>query len=218
MTFPMDPADGPAPSRPATPAQAWDELARGNRRFVTGTRAHPNQDVEHRTTLVEGQRPFAVCFGCADSRVAAEMVFDQGLGDLFVVRTAGHVVDDAVLGSIEFAVAVLQIPLIVVLGHDSCGAVGAAVASVDGRLRPQGYLRDLVERITPSVLAARRAGLTQDDQVESEHIRATIQLLRDRSRVVAQAVDEARLGIVGAQYALSDGQVSPVVSVGAVPA
>lgn len=94
---------------------------------MLGDAAHPNQDVHRRATLTSGQRPFALIFGCADSRVAAEIIFDRGLGDLFVVRTAGHVADNAVLGSIEFGVEVLEIPLVIVLGHDSCGAVRATM-------------------------------------------------------------------------------------------
>lgn len=204
--------------RPSTPAQAWAELLSGNERFVRGERAHPNQDVEHRASLAGAQKPFAVFFGCADSRVAAELIFDQGLGDLFVVRTAGHVVDTAVLGSVEFAVAVLKIPLIVVLGHDSCGAVKAAIQAVEGAGPPHGYLRDLVERITPSVLVAWRAGRHTHDQVEAEHVKETIQLLTERSRVVADAIEAGTLGIIGAQYALVDGRASVIETIGPVEA
>lgn len=109
------------------PVAAWKALKEGNERFVAGRPQHPSQSVDHRAGLAAGQKPTAVIFGCADSRVAAEIIFDQGLGDTFVVRTAGHVIDSAVLGSIEYAVTVLNVPLIVVLGHDSCGAVNAAL-------------------------------------------------------------------------------------------
>ena len=109
-----------------TPAEAWSALLAGNDRFVRGEMEHPSQGVDRRAALAAAQAPFAVLFGCSDSRVAAEIVFDRGLGDLFVVRTAGHVVDTTVLGSIEYGVQVLGAPLVVVLGHDSCGAVGAA--------------------------------------------------------------------------------------------
>ena len=110
-----------------SPVTAWKALKEGNERFVAGTPEHPSQSIERRSALAKGQKPTAVLFGCADSRVAAEIIFDQGLGDMFVVRTAGHVVDSAVLGSIEYAVTVLDVPLIVVLGHDSCGAVKATL-------------------------------------------------------------------------------------------
>ena len=135
-----------------TPRSAWKALKEGNERFVAGQPAHPSQSVEHRARLAAGQQPNAVVFGCADSRVAAEIIFDQGLGDMFVVRTAGHVIDSAVLGSIEYAVTVLGVPLIVVLGHDSCGAVKATLTALDDGVVPGGYVRDLVERVTPSIL------------------------------------------------------------------
>src|SRR5512144_3399118 len=102
-----------------TPARAWQALREGNARFVAGRREHPNQDVDRRAQLTSGQNPFAVVFGCSDSRVAAEIIFDRGLGDLFVVRTAGHVIGAEVLASIDYGVAVLDAPLVVVLGHDS---------------------------------------------------------------------------------------------------
>lgn len=106
-------------------------LKQGNERFVEGRPEHPSQSIEHRASLAVAQRPTVVLFGCADSRVAAEIIFDQGLGDMFVVRTAGHVIDSAVLGSIEYAVTVLNVPLIAVLGHDSCGAVQATLDALD---------------------------------------------------------------------------------------
>ena len=132
-------------STPPTHAEAYKTLLEGNRRFVGSTREHPNQDADHRTSLVPGQTPFAVLFGCSDSRLAAEIIFDQGLGDLFVVRTAGHVAGPEVLGTIEYGVGPLNAPLVVVLGHDSCGAVTASrQATIDGE-NPQGYIGDLVE-------------------------------------------------------------------------
>ena len=102
--------------------------------------------------------------------MAAELIFDQGLGDMFVVRTAGHVLDSAVLGSIEFAVTVLDVPLIVVLGHDSCGAVKATLAALDDGVLPGGYVRDVVERVAPSILLGRREGLTRVDEFEARHV------------------------------------------------
>ncbi len=113
-------------------------------------------------------------FGCADSRVAAELIFDQGLGDMFVVRTAGQAIDSAVLGSIEFAVTVLDVPLIVVLGHDSCGAVKAASGAIDDGAIPGGFVRDVVERVAPSILMGRRDGLSRVDEFEERHVRETV--------------------------------------------
>ena len=109
-----------------TPAAAWAELRAGNTRFIEDKMEHPSQGFDRREQLKVAQHPFAVVFGCSDSRVAAEIIFDQGLGDVFVVRTAGHVVDTTVIGSIEYGVDVLDTRLVVVLGHDSCGAVAAA--------------------------------------------------------------------------------------------
>ena len=120
-------------SVPTDPDQALRLLLAGNRRFVLGRREHPNQDADRRTAVAPGQRPFAVLFGCSDSRLAAEIIFDRGLGDLFVVRTAGHVVGPEVLGSIEYGIAILDVPLVAVLGHDSCG--GGAAASGDPHAR-----------------------------------------------------------------------------------
>jgi carbonic anhydrase len=208
--------------RPGSPAEAWTELAAGNRRFVEGRHLHPNQDAQTRNELAGGQQPFALIFGCADSRVAAEIIFDQGLGDLFIVRTAGHVVDAGVLGSIEYGVQVLGIPLVGILGHDSCGAVAATVAALDTGTMPGGYLRDLVERVTPSVLAARQAGRDRTDDIEAEHVRQTGLLLLERSLAVADAVAAGRCAIVGLIYDLADGEarivgVSGEIGVAAAP-
>jgi carbonic anhydrase len=206
------------PSPPWTPAEAWAELARGNERFVAGEQGHPNQDAARRDSLTEGQTPIAVFFGCADSRVAAEIIFDRGLGDLFVVRTAGHVIDSGVLGSIEFGVDVLDIPLVVILGHDSCGAVSATVDAVQNGVLPGGFIRDIVERVTPSVLAAQQAGMTTADEIEVEHVRHTLRLLTERSSLVADRIASGRLAVVGAAYALGDGRARIVDSVGLDPA
>jgi carbonic anhydrase len=198
----------------ATPADAWRALLEGNTRFVEG-HLHPTElDHERRARLAEGQRPFALVFGCGDSRVAAEIVFDQGLGHLFVVRTAGHVVDTGVLGSVEFGVDALDIPLVVVLGHDSCGAVGATLAAVASGEMPEGFVRDIVERVTPSVLAAQRLGRTSPDEVGAEHVRQTVRLLVGRSPVLARAVREGRCAVVGLVYRLVEGRVSVVETVG----
>ena len=189
------------------PATVWKALKEGNERFVAGRPAHPSQSVEHRASLADGQRPTAVVFGCADSRVAAEIIFDQGLGDMFVVRTAGHVIDSAVLGSIEYAVTVLGVPLIVVLGHDSCGAVQATLKALDDGVIPRGYVRDLVERVTPSVLTGRRRGLTQVDEFEAHHVRETAAQLLSRSTAILERIPTGDLAIVGVTYHLADGRV-----------
>ncbi len=190
------------------PVTAWKALKEGNERFVAGKPEHPSQSIEHRTALAEGQKPTAVLFGCADSRVAAEIIFDQGLGDMFVVRTAGHVIDSAVLGSIEFAVTVLNVPLIVVLGHDSCGAVKATISALDDGEVPPGYVRDVVERVTPSILLGRREGLTSADEFEARHVTETARQLRARSTAIAERLDEGTLAIACLTYRLADGRAA----------
>ncbi|OBK87520.1 carbonic anhydrase [Mycolicibacter sinensis] len=191
----------------SNPISAWKALKEGNERFVAGEPLHPSQDVARRAELAGGQKPTAVVFGCGDSRVAAEIIFDQGLGDMFVVRTAGHVIDAAVLGSIEFGVAVLDVPLIVVLGHDSCGAVKAALAALDDGAVPGGYLRDIAERVASSILVGRREGLRSIDEFETCHVNETVRQLASRSTVIAEQIEAGTLAIVGATYHLSDGRV-----------
>ncbi|TDW77918.1 carbonic anhydrase [Kribbella pratensis] len=196
------------------PQDAFELLLAGNERFVAGAPEHPNQDATRRAEIAPGQRPFAVLFGCSDSRLAAEIIFDRGLGDLFVVRTAGHVIGPEVLGSIEYGVDVLDCPLVIVLGHDSCGAVAAACAALADGLPPTGYVRDVVERVTPSVLAARAAGRVEPDEILAEHIKHTVDLLLDRSRVLADRVATGDTAVVGLCYRLADGSAQLVAARG----
>ncbi|QJS98940.1 carbonic anhydrase [Streptomyces asoensis] len=197
-----------------TPREAFALLLAGNQRFVAGAPEHPNQDATRRAEIAPAQQPFAVLFGCSDSRLAAEIIFDRGLGDLFVVRTAGHVIGAEVLGSIEYGVDVLGCPLVMVLGHDSCGAVGAACAALEDGMVPAGYVRDVVERVTPSVLAARAAGRVEPEEILAEHIRHTVDLLLDRSRVLAERVAAGQAAVVGLCYRLADGSAQLVASRG----
>ncbi|MFC8302384.1 carbonic anhydrase [Specibacter sp. NPDC057265] len=189
----------------------------GNARFVGSESNHPNQDAARRTSLVTTQHPFAVIFGCSDSRLAAEIIFDLGLGDAFVVRTAGHVIDNTVLGSLEYSVDYLNVPLIVVLGHDSCGAVTATKEAVATGQMPAGFVRDLVERITPSVLTSLRrdqdSGLS--DMIE-EHVKQTAARLVENSPILASAVARQRTAVVGLTYRLSDGRADLVYSNGSI--
>jgi len=134
-----------------TADEARARLLEGNERYATGRAEGPGRDQGRRREQADGQTPLAVVLGCADSRVAPEIVFDQGIGDLFVVRVAGNTaVDDVTLGSIEFAVSVLHCPLVVVLGHENCGAVQAAVHAVVSGERPGGYLAGLIDPILPA--------------------------------------------------------------------
>ncbi|MFE6922191.1 carbonic anhydrase [Nocardia sp. NPDC057663] len=189
-----------------SPVTAWKTLRDGNDRFVEGTLQHPNQGAADRAELTAGQHPSAILFGCGDSRVAAEIIFDRGLGDMFVVRTAGHVVDGSVLGSIEYGVQVLGVPLIVVLGHDSCGAVRATIDALDSGAVPGGFIRSVVERVTPSILLGRREGLTTVDELEARHVEETALLLTQRSSAIAEKIAAGELAIACVTYNLSDGR------------
>ncbi len=208
-----------------TPAQVWREMTEGNERFVRGEPRHPRQDVERRHELTAAQRPRAALFGCSDSRLAAEIIFDEGLGDLFVVRNAGQVISDSVVGSLEYAVEVLEVPLIVVLAHDMCGAVRAAIDST--RLDAPDLPANIWRQIAPIVPAARRvlvrgreSGLTPEavDAVEVglEHLQDTVSELIRSSELISDAIATGRLAIVGANYRLGEGTASPAIIVGSV--
>jgi carbonic anhydrase len=204
-----------------TPTKVWEEMRRGNARFVAGEPRHPRQDVERRAQLAHTQKPRAVLFGCSDSRLAAEIIFDKGLGDLFVVRNAGQVVSDSAIASIEYAVAVLDVSLIIVLAHDECGAVRAAIDSTDldsPELPPQIWR--LIAKIVPAVrrvlrdTAATTPASVDAELVGREHLRNTVDELMGSSRLISDAVAEGRLAIVGANYRLGEGTAVPHVSVG----
>lgn len=197
-----------------TPALAWRRLREGNERFVAGESSHPNQDASRRSSLVENQHPFAVIFGCSDSRLAAEIIFDLGLGDAFVIRTAGQVIDDAVLGSLEYSISALGVPLIVVLGHDSCGAVMATKAAVETGQMPTGFIRSLVERITPSVLTSLRNNQPDVNDMVVEHVKQTSRRLVDSSRVISAAIDSGRTAVIGLTYSLTEGGADFVSGIG----
>lgn len=191
----------------SNPISAWKSLRQGNERFVSGKSIHPSQGIADRAKLVESQHPTAVLFGCGDSRVAAEIIFDQGLGDMFVVRTAGHVIDSSVLGSIEYAVDILDVPLIVVLGHEGCGAVKATLDALDNGQIPDGFIRTLVERIAPSILIGRNEGLTTADEFVAHHALETGALLQQRSRIIADRIANGTLAVAGVTYNLSDSRM-----------
>ena len=201
-----------ADQSPRTPVEAWHALQAGNARFISGDKLHPHQDAQRRESLAQSQKPFAVIFGCSDSRLAAEIIFDLGLGDAFVIRTAGQVIDNAVLGSLEFAVDVLGTPLIMVLGHDSCGAVTATRNAVESGELPTGFQRDLVERITPSVLQAQRAGDADLQDMVVEHTKQTAARMLDQSTVISGAVARGDAAVIGVFYHLADGKAELVYS------
>lgn len=190
-----------------TPQQAWKLLEAGNQRFIDGTVDHPHQDAGWRAALTESQSPHAVIFGCSDSRLAAEIIFDVGLGDVFVIRTAGQVIDDAVLGSLQFAMEEIDVPLIIILGHDNCGAVTAACEAMDTAQMPKGFMRSLVERIMPSVMAARSKGVTDVNGTVKEHTDQMVHRMFDTSYAVAQAVEAGKTAVMAVTYSLSNGTV-----------
>lgn len=197
----------------STPERALAELRAGNIRFVTGAPQHPNQDAEHRAAVADGQQPFAVIVGCSDSRLAAEIIFDRGLGDLFVVRTAGHTTGPEVLGSVEYAVTVLGTPLVVVLGHDSCGAVQAAREATATGATPPGHLGAVVDAVVPSLRRAQREGVTDVDGIVDIHIAQTVEALVASSAVLAERVAAGRCAVVGMSYRLGAGEVRTVAEV-----
>lgn len=202
-------------NRPSNPREAWQAMVDGNRRFVSGDLAHPRQDIDHREALAVKQRPFAALFGCADSRLSAEIIFDVGLGDLFVVRNAGQVIAETILGSLEYAVEVLGVPVILVLGHDECGAIRATIDSSEGTLKSEGeFIHNLVERIRPTVDAANAVGKFEIDDITELHIQDTINELLTRSTLIAAAVKAGKLAVVGANYKLALGEIHPIVIVG----
>jgi len=198
------------PDVAVSPADALKLLLDGNDRFVAGERLHPNQDADRRFALDSGQRPFAVLFGCSDSRLAAEIIFDRGLGDLFVIRTAGHVVGAEVLGSIEYAVATLDVPLVAVLGHDSCGAIAATLDSIAEGTSPPGFMRDIVERVMISIVQVRDLAVRDPDIAVTEHIRYTADTIIERSALIADRVKDGRCAVVGLSYRLAEGKASMV--------
>jgi len=188
-----------------SPADALAELVSGNRRFVSGRPEH-GHSVSAAAAASGSQQPHAVVLGCIDSRVPLEAIFDQTFGSICVVRSGGHVVDRAVLGSVGFAVAKLDVPLVMVLGHARCGAVDAAVEALRAGDRPPGDVGYLVDEIAPAVLAT---GL-DDPDVAAKAMRAHVSRTARRMRDVAgvpHAVAAGRVGVVGAVYDLDTGRV-----------
>jgi carbonic anhydrase len=198
--------------RPQNALQAWQALTLGNANFVAGTPAHPRQDLDVRQSTINKQKPFAAVFGCSDSRLGAEMIFDVGLGDLFVVRNAGQVMAETILGSLEFAVEVLHVPLILVLGHDECGAVRETMNAAQGNLQVEGkYIKNLVDRILPTINRGLGLGETSIDQLTIRHVKDTIDEMLESSEVISNSVKNGKLAVVGANYKLELGEVHPII-------
>ena len=209
----LPPAVSARPAPGAGPDAVLARLLEGNRRFVEGKLTHPGRKPEDFAPLAEGQAPSAIIVGCADSRVAPELVFDQGVGDLFVVRVAGNVVSNAgplVKGSIEFAVAELGARLIVVLGHGACGAVKAAVDHIDANDTLPGAIRELVDLIRPAAAAARgKPGDPLQNAIEANVIRG-VERIKTLDPILSGFVKKGELKVVGAVYELRTGLVKLV--------
>ena len=193
---------------------ALERLREGNRRFVSGTkRSDRFTNQARRSELADGQEPFAIILGCSDSRVPAEIVFDQGLGDLFVIRVAGNIVASSQVGSVEFAAERFGSRLVVVLGHSQCGAIQATLEELQRPTENQSRnLRSIVDRIRPSVETLLGTELRHDSDALVRHaVRANVRVsanhLRHGSEVLEQLIQRDRLLVVGAEYSLETGDV-----------
>lgn len=194
-----------------TPQAVWEALREGNERFIANRSERPNQDPEYRSLLSVGQSPRVVIFSCSDSRVPVEMVFELGLGDAFVIRTAGQIIDSSIIASVEYAIEKFDVNLLVVMGHESCGAVRATMEFAEGGSAPNGFQRTIVERVLMSVTEANKRGLITREDVERQHITETVYQLMARAPGLGQGLIRQSMGIVGLRYNLSEGRVEPVV-------
>ncbi|MEM7276777.1 MAG: carbonic anhydrase [Pseudomonadota bacterium] len=194
--------------------EAFERLKDGNKRYVSGKHALLERSgLERRESVAGSQAPFATILGCSDSRVPAEIVFDEGLGDLFVIRVAGNVVAPEQTGSVEFAALKFGTPLVVVLGHSACGAVDATIAEMQ---QPAGEgspnLGAIVDRVRPSIENLLASGQHADraalvDQAVRQNIRHSVNRLRDESKIVEELMHAKKLSVIGAHYSLASGQV-----------
>ena len=184
------------------PTKAMELLKRGNSRFVKMKEVDPNLNAARRISVAEGQHPFAAIIGCVDSRVPPELVFDRGLGDLFVARVAGNIADDSVIGSIEFGVEEFDIPLVVIMGHTKCGAVKATVEALEsGETEAPGQIGRVVEAIAPAV-----EGITDVTEAVIANVKQSVALFKE-SEILGQRMEFGVLHVVGAVYDIETGEV-----------
>ena len=202
-------SDFPPPTEnpPTSPDDALTRLLQGNQRYVQGDPTHPNQSAERQAEVAQGQHPWAAVLGCIDSRVPPELVFDQGLGDMFVARTSGQVIDNVVLRSLEYAVEE-GVKLIMVLGHQSCGAVKATISTLQAGGHPEGQIVSLVQAIKPAVAAAESQPGDLLNNAIIANVLLELEYLQSSSEIIASAVDQERMKLVGAIYNLQGGAVS----------
>ncbi len=187
-----------------SPAVALRRIKGGNKRFTSDQLQHPYDSNWKRSDLTAGQYPFVIVLGCSDSRVPPELVFDQGLGDVFVVRVAGNVLNKENVGSIEYAVANLGTPLIVVLGHEHCGAVKAAKQTIAAKGKAPGQIHSLVEAIRPAV----EATVGQDAEATCQaNVRHVVETLKESKPIIYKLIDSGKVAVVGAYYDLPSGKV-----------
>ncbi len=198
-----DPAHSDQPG--VAPAEAISKLKEGNGRYTNGNLQHPGQTAERRAELAKTQHPFATILSCSDSRVPPEIVFDQGLGDLFIVRVAGNVINDEGLGSIEYSVDHLGTRLIVVLGHQSCGAVKAARETIAAKGKAPGHIESLVTAIKPAVEATAKDDLDTTVKANVKHV---VQALRSSTPILKSKVDSGDVQVIGGYYSLDTGAVT----------
>jgi carbonic anhydrase len=207
-------ADFPAGGAQISGEEAIRRLAEGNQRFVDGTITHPGRSPKDFTPLAAGQFPIAAIISCADSRVAPEILFDQGIGDLFIIRIAGNYVDGAgaaVKGSVEYAVAELNVPLIAVIGHSSCGAVKAAIKHIHEHDALPGAINDLVNSIKPAVLESEgKAGDPLENAIVA-NVRRGVERLKMLEPVIAPAVKAGKVKVIGGTYDLASGKVTMLI-------
>lgn len=180
------------------------KLLEGNKRYANGKPSHPNQAFERRKHVAKGQHPFAVVISCSDSRVPPEIIFDQGIGDLFVVRVAGNIIDDAGLGSIEYAAEHLHVSLILVLGHERCGAVEAAVKGGEA----PGRIKSLLEALRPAVENAKGRPGDLTENAMRGNVKSVVDRLKASKPILEHLVHKGTLTVVGVRYDLDDGMVT----------
>ena len=191
-----------------TPKEAVKKLKEGNARYLAGKATHPNQSQARRKETAGGQHPFASVLACSDSREPVEIIFDQGIGDIFVIRVAGNVVDTIGIGSLEYGVAHLNIPVILILGHTSCGAVAAAATDAP----VQGSIVPLVEKIIPAVYTAKEkdpklGGNKLVARATEENVRQSIEELISRSSIIREKMVVGKLQVLGAIYNIESGEI-----------
>lgn len=196
------------PDPPNSPAAVMARLLAGNRRFRAGRTRHPHQTPQTVRALAAAQDPFAIVLGCADSRVSPEVVFDRGLGDLFDNRVAGNIVDDLLLGSIEYAVEHFAPPVLLVLGHERCGAVTAAIETIESGGTAPGHIGTIVEALRPILEPVLDSPGDRVENGVAANIRAQSAALVQRSEIVREHVESGAMAVVGARYDLDTGTVT----------